>query len=138
MSFELNLLPIMYTLELNDITFFIKSIFFPSEHFNVFKYVTFSSTDTRSSSKQKLIHRCSSTSFHFHSYFIRIVHLWNCLPYIDLSLPFPLINVNCLLFFGTGLLQILMTKIPVLSITSAHVQRVQLTHVTCYSMIVLL
>ena len=89
---KLNLLPIMYTLELNDLTFFIKSILFPSEHFNIFNYVTFSSTNTRSSSQQKLIHRCSSTRSHFHSYFIRIVRLWNCIPYIDLSLPFPLIK----------------------------------------------
>ena len=89
---KLNLLPIMYTLELNDLTFFIKSIFFPSNQFNIFNHVTFSSTNTRSSTQQKLIHRISSTKLHFHSYFIRIVRLWNCLPYIDLSLPFPLIK----------------------------------------------
>ena len=119
---KINLLPIMYILELNELIFFIKSNFFPSKHFNVFKYVTFSSTNTRSSSKQKLIHHCSSTSSHFHFYFIRIVRLWNCLPYINLSLPFPLIKCQLFTVFGTGLLQILMTKIPVLSITSAHVQ----------------
>ena len=98
---KLDLLPIMFTLELNDLTFFIKAISSPSEHFNVFKYVTFSSTNTRSSSLKKLVHRCSSTRSHFHSYFIRIVRLWNCLPCIDLTLPYPLIKRQLFTIFWT-------------------------------------
>ena len=87
---KLHLLPLMYTLELNDLVFFIKSIIHPSDHFNIFNYVTFSSINTRSSTRHKLIHRCSSSRTHFHSYFLRITRLWNSLPYIDLSIP-PLI-----------------------------------------------
>ena len=81
---KLNILPVMYTFEFNNLTFFVKSILFPSQYFNIFKYITFSSTNTTSQSQHKLIHHFSTSRSHFHSYFIRIVCLWNSLPYIEL------------------------------------------------------
>ena len=43
---------------------------------------------TRSGSAAKLVHKFSSTSSSHHSYFCRIVRIWNSLPPIDLTLSF--------------------------------------------------
>ena len=55
---KLNLLPLMYIYELLDILFFIKSYKSPINSFNIFQYVTFNNSFTRSRDK-KLIHIAS-------------------------------------------------------------------------------
>ena len=68
----LNLLPLMYWLELQDLIFCVKSLQSPSDNFNIRNYVQFSTSSTRSSGC-KLLYKtsCSSTTRHF--YLNRIV-----------------------------------------------------------------
>ena len=84
----LNLLPLMYWLELLDIFFLIKCLLYPPDNFNILNYVSFKSSSTRFGSSNKLQYnyrRCNTTR---HYYFNRIVRLWNKLPPINLSLPY--------------------------------------------------
>ena len=83
---SLDLLPLMYWFDLQDIMFLIKSFKTPSDNFDPLSYVSFVSNNTRSSSSGKLVHKFSKTSFSRHFYFNRVVRLWNSLPRIDLSL----------------------------------------------------
>ena len=53
---KLKLLPLMYLLDLSDVLFFIKSIKLPYDNFNILHFVSFSSSNTRSSSHNKLNH----------------------------------------------------------------------------------
>ena len=53
---KLDLLPLMYTLDFYDIMFFIKALKQPSNHFNIYDHVSFSTENTRSSSNNKLNH----------------------------------------------------------------------------------
>ena len=91
---QTQVLPLMQFFELNDILFLVKSLKFPTAAFNIFNYVTFNTSCTRSGSNHKLLHKFSPSSFHRHFYFIRIVRLWNSLPPIDLNLPIDLIKRN--------------------------------------------
>ena len=84
---SLNLLPLMYQHELNDLLFFIKSYKTPSAYFNIREFVQFNSSSTRSFSASKLVHQTSFTNTDRHFYFCRISRLWNSLPYIDMNLP---------------------------------------------------
>ena len=81
----LNLLPLKYWLELQDLIFCVKSLQSPSDNFNIRNYLQFSTSSTRSSGC-KLLYKasCSSTTRHF--YLNRIVLLWNASPPIDISL----------------------------------------------------
>ena len=81
---KLKLLPLMYIYDLADIMFFIKSVKFPSEKFNILDYVEFISDSTRSAGL-KLKHKSASTNNVMNSYFYRIPRLWNSIPIIDLS-----------------------------------------------------
>ena len=85
---KLQLIPLMYRLELNDIMFFVSSLKLEcKDHFNILYYVNFSVGNTRSGSTNKLKHMFSSTNIQRHSYFYRIVYLWNSIPdKIDISL----------------------------------------------------
>ena len=60
----------------------------PQEHFDIFEYIQFVSSTTRSSFYSKL--KCllpQSTNNHFNFiYFNRVVKLWNALPEMDLEL----------------------------------------------------
>ena len=47
---QLNLLPLMYTFELNELVFTLKSLKYPSPSFNITDYITFADGNTRSSS----------------------------------------------------------------------------------------
>lgn len=86
---SLHLLPLMMTLELYDISFFIKSLSSPSEAFNILHYVSFNSSCTRSSSSN-LKHTFSRTTPSRHFYFSRLPRLWNSLPSLNLlSLSHP-------------------------------------------------
>ena len=89
---RLNLLPLMYIYELNDIMFFIKSCKSPSSHFNIFDYLQFSNSSTRSSKNLKLLHINSTSNTSRHFYFCRFPRLWNTLPSIDLNLPLSTIK----------------------------------------------
>ena len=83
---QLHMLPLMYTYELNDLMLLIKTLKFPSTHFDIGKYIQFSNHSTRAASTHKLSHRRAISSCYHNSYFNRIIRLWNCLPVIDLSL----------------------------------------------------
>ena len=64
----LHMLPLMYRyiLEINDIMFFIQSIKSPSTSFNIRNYMSFSTSNTRSSTHHKLHHSPSSTNYQHH------------------------------------------------------------------------
>ena len=67
---KLSMLLIMFTFELNDLLFFIKSIKNPSSHFDITKWVHFNSSgSTRSSSHCKLTHNHTRYSSSRHFYF---------------------------------------------------------------------
>ena len=84
---QLNLLPLMYNFELQDLLFLIKSLKSPTDNFNIHDYITFARGSTRSGLHQKLNHSRSQTAIQHHFYFNRIVRLYNSFPIIDLSLP---------------------------------------------------
>jgi len=81
------MLPLMYIYEFNDIMFFIKSLKFPTDNFNISQYTSFTNSNTRSGDHLKLIHPRSTSALHHHFYFNRIARLWNYLPVINLTLP---------------------------------------------------
>ena len=83
---QLNLLPLMYQYELNDLLFFIKSYKASNTHFDN-QFVHFRSSSTRSSAASKLVHQVSYSNTDRHFYFCRITRLWNALPQIDITLP---------------------------------------------------
>ena len=89
---SLNLLPLMYIYELADILFLVKQLQSPDPCFPTSKFITFVSSSTRSSTSQKLKHLSPQTNLTHHSYFSRIVRLWNALPAIDLNASFQTIK----------------------------------------------
>ena len=95
------LIPLMFLYELFDVLFFIKCPKFPDPSFVVKKYVTSSSFPTRSGSTAKLVHKHNSTSLLHHSYFCRLVRIWNALPPINLSLSFLSLKLQIKQFFWT-------------------------------------
>ena len=82
----IHLLPLMFQLELKDLMFFIKSLKHPSVHFNIKVFISFSESNTRSSTYNKLIHTKSPTNSSRRLYFNRLPRLWNSLPPIDLDI----------------------------------------------------
>ena len=78
---RLNLLPLMYIYDLNDIMFFINSVKFPSDKFNI---LDFTSGTTRLAGL-KLKHKSAPTNNVMNSYFYRIPRLWNSISVINLS-----------------------------------------------------
>ena len=82
---RLSLLPLMYTYELNDILFFIKSLKRSDDSFKITDYIGFTSGNTRSSINCKLAHKRSRLNTNRHFYFNRMPRLWNVLPPINLS-----------------------------------------------------
>ena len=85
---NLNLLPLMYWYDLQDILFLLKCILHPPDNFNIFNYVNFSDTSTRTAGQGKLKYVYKRLSSTRHFYFNRVVRLWNSLPFLDLSLSF--------------------------------------------------
>ena len=81
----IHLLPLIYQFELNDLMFFIQSLKHCADHFNIKHFVSFSESNTRSSTHNKLIHTKSPTNSSRHFYFNRLPRLWNSLPPIDLD-----------------------------------------------------
>ena len=91
----LHVLPLMMFFELLDLLFLIKCLKSPSVlNFNIYDYVSFSHTATRSATHKKLQYRFHSYNSSRHYYFSRIVRLWNILPPIDLSLSLPTIKTQ--------------------------------------------
>ena len=90
---SLKLLPLMMVYELNDIMFFVTNFKEPSKSFDITRYVSLSSSNTRSNSR-KLSHTRQATNTRKHFYFNRLVHLWNAFPTIDLSLSSDTIKEN--------------------------------------------
>ena len=80
---HLKLLPLMMELVIADIMFLIKSMRSPTDHFNIYNFVEFSSRPTRSCSNFKLKHSISRTKMEGNFYFNRIPRLWNSLPTLD-------------------------------------------------------
>ena len=62
------LLPLMMHFELNDIMFLVTSIRNPSTSFNIFQYITFSTSSTRASVNYKLLHHAARTNKTRHFY----------------------------------------------------------------------
>ena len=83
---RLHLLPLMYTYELDDLIFSVKSLKASTDHFNIRRHIQFARNPTRSGTSSKLVHIKALQSSHHHFYFNRIVRLWNHLPEIDTSL----------------------------------------------------
>ena len=83
---SLNLLPLMMTYESNDLAFFLKCLQSPSEAFNIFNFVNFCSSSTRSSGLKLKHHYCNNNTSH-HFFFNCLPRLWNRLPPLDYSLP---------------------------------------------------
>ena len=73
----------MYTYELNDLIFFVKSLKAPTDHFDIRRHIQFVRNPTRSGTSSKLVHVKALHSSHHYFNFDRIVRLWNHLPEID-------------------------------------------------------
>lgn len=90
---QLNMLPLMYWFEIQDVMFVIKCIKEPPDNFNIFDYIKFNESSTRSSAYNHLKFNFCRTSHSRHFFFNRIVQLWNYLvPVIDLSLSLSTIR----------------------------------------------
>ena len=98
---QLHLLPLMYTYELNDLMFFIKTLKFPSTHFDISEYLQFVDHNTRAASTHKLSHHRIKSSPHHTSYFNRIIRLWNSIPVIDLTLSLDTIKTQIINYLWT-------------------------------------
>ena len=113
--------------ELSDLLFFIKSYKSPHPHFDINNYVSMKkSASTGSSLSGKLVHHISTTNSNRHFYFCRLPRLWNCLPSIDLNLPYATIKKQITQFLWHHFLNLI---IPVLFIFVAPVPPVQTIHV---------
>ena len=89
----LHLLPLIMELEIADILFLIKSLTFPSEHFNNIRTLfKFCDNPTRSSSHFKLRHSFCKNQAERNFYFNRIPRLWNSLPSFDINIPIATIK----------------------------------------------
>ena len=102
---SLHLLPLMYTYELLDILFLVRNLQFPDPSFPISEFVSFSSSSTRAGHSLKLVHQISHTHLSSHSYFKRIVRLWNALPPIDLSLSLSTIKARLKEFMWSHFLE---------------------------------
>ena len=89
----LNLLPLMYFFEMNDIMFAIRQLKEPKNHLN---FVCFSSVSTRSSTQLKMTHIRSTNKTSRHFYFNRLPRLWNSLPHFSLDQPIYIIKRHLL------------------------------------------
>ena len=97
----LHLLPLMMEFEMADILFFVKSLKYPSEYFNIQNFVQFCDQSTRSSTYFTLKHPISRNSAESNLFFNRIPRLWNSLPSLDLSLPLSSIKLKLCHIFLT-------------------------------------
>ena len=92
--FTLKLLSLMYLFELQDIIFTVKSLKYPTKGFNILYHISFSTSNTRSSSNCKLKHLSHTNNYNRHSFFHRLPRLWNVIPVIDLHLSISTIKIK--------------------------------------------
>ena len=71
---------------------FIKSVKYPSGHFDIKKYVNFCNYSTRSTTSNKLKHTYSSSNKQKNFYFNRLPRVYNALPAVNLNLSFGAIK----------------------------------------------
>ena len=90
---KLNLLPIMYTYELTDIVFAIKSLKAPNSNFEISKFLSFTVRNTRSAAQRKLKHVTVPNNKVRHFYLIDFLACGMPSP-VDLSL---LVSTNRLM-----------------------------------------
>ena len=95
---SLNLLPLMYYYEIQDIIFLVKCIKDPPDNLDLFQYISFSSRIRPGNSKYLKFNYRRSTKTRFF-YFNRIVKLWNLLPPLDLSNSLATIQRNLIEHF---------------------------------------
>ena len=96
---HLNLLPLMMEFEIVDIMFLVKSVKFPSGHFNIHEFVQFCSYSTRAGHSFKLKHPLCRTNYERNFYFNRIPRLWNSLPFLDITLSPSVIKSKLRAYF---------------------------------------
>ena len=77
---SLNMLPLMYWLDLQDLVFLVKCLKDPNDTLNIHQYITFVSSSTRAGTNNNLCHKFSRLNSTRHFYFVRIVRLWNAIP----------------------------------------------------------
>ena len=84
----LNLLPLMYWYDLQDVMFLLKCLKDPDDNINIHRYITFTSSRTRATTHNQLKPNFNRTSTTQHFYFNRLARLWNKIPsnILDLSL----------------------------------------------------
>ena len=119
----LQLLPLMYYYDLQDLLFLIKCLLSPPDNFNILQYISFSSHGTRSTTagKLKVNYRRTSTTWHF--YFNRVVTLWNAVPpsCLDLTFTYNTIRRRLLLHFWDHFLSHFSSDSPCSSVHAPHV-----------------
>ena len=96
---HLNLLPLMMEFEIVDIMFLVKSVKFPSGHFNIHEFVQFCSYSTRAGHSFKLKHLLYRSNYERNFYFNRIPRLWNSLPFLDITLSPSVIKSKLRAYF---------------------------------------
>ena len=92
---KLHLLPLMMTLELQDIYFFFISLVqsrLQCGSFDILQCISFSTNPTKSGSHRKLIQPIVKSTRHKNFYFSRLPLLWNSLPPIDLDSSYDTIK----------------------------------------------
>ena len=82
----------MIEFDIADIMLLVKSIKFPSDHFNICNFVQFCSHSTRATHGLKLKHSLCRSDFEGNFYFNRIPRLWNALPSFDITLSLSAIK----------------------------------------------
>ena len=96
---HLNLLPLMMELEIADVMFLVKSLKFPSNHFNICDNLQFCSRPTRACHNLKLKHSLCRSNLERSFYFNRIPRLWNSLPPLSLHLSLSTIKSKLQRYF---------------------------------------
>ena len=90
----LNMLPLMYVFDLQDILFAVSNFKSVNEDFDLLSFVQFSKRGTRSSTGLKLSHVYAPINRSRHFFFNRIPRLWNSLPPFNLELSIATIKHN--------------------------------------------
>ena len=100
-SCTLKLLPLMYLFELQDIIsiYTVKSLKYSTKGFNILHHISFSTSNTRSSSSHKLKHLSHTNNYNRHSFFHRLPRLWNAIPIIDLHLSISTTKIKLKEYF---------------------------------------
>ena len=102
---HLNLLPLMMELEIADVMFLVKSLKFPSDHFNICDHLQFCSRPTRACHNLKLKHSLCRSNLERNFYFNRIPRLWNSLPPLSIHLSLSTIKSKLRRYFWDQFIQ---------------------------------